>query len=401
MRRLSIGIFSYSTKPRGSVVHAASLAEALARRGHDVTLYVLDKDGQGFYRSFDSGLHEQGRGPRACGVKLAFMPAGPAPSAQEALIAQRVDEVASFVTRHRPRHDVVHAEDCLVASGLLAARTNLGSALLVRTVHHVEHFESAYLEACQERSIKQAELCLSVSRATREAVLAQYGVEAKVIENGVDVRRFGGVPPEAAWALRQRLGVPEQAQLVLSIGGVEPRKNSLRALEAFVRARKARPDLCWVIAGGASIYEHADYRAEFDARLERLPERERAAIVRTGVLGDDEMPLLLKGAQVLLHPSLQEGFGLCVLEAMAAGTPVVVSHGPPFDEFLDDTCAERVDASSPVDIARGLLLALSFGARSVPVARARAREFSWERCAARHEADRSALQARTRSHAHA
>jgi glycosyltransferase-like protein len=399
VRPLSIGIFSYSTKPRGSVVHAASLAEALAHRGHDVTLYVLDKDGQGFYRRFEEGAP---RGPSARRVKLAFMPAGPAPAAQDALIAQRVGEVARFVTRHKPRHDVVHAEDCLVASGLLEARASLGSALLVRTVHHVEHFESAYLEACQERSVKQAELCLSVSRATREAVLAHYGVDTQVIANGVDCRRFEGVTDEAAWALRRRLGVPEQAQLVLSIGGVEPRKNSLRALEAFLLAQQNRQDLCWVIAGGASIFEHADYRAAFDARVERLQARVRAAIVRTGVLRDEEMTLLLKGAQVLLHPSSQEGFGLCVLEAMAAGTPVVVSHGPPFDEFLDETCAERVDATSPVDIACGLSNALSLGARLVPAACARAREFSWERCAARHEvAYRVAMEARTRSHVHA
>ena len=131
MTRLSIGIFSYSTRPRGSVVHAAQLAEALSDAGQHVRLYVLDKDGAGFYRPLR--------------VPCQSMPARAAQPGTDALIAQRIAEVADFVAAARPAHDVVHAEDCLVASGLLAARAGLDGALVCRTVHHVEAFESAYL----------------------------------------------------------------------------------------------------------------------------------------------------------------------------------------------------------------------------------------------------------------
>ena len=75
---LSIGIFTYSTKPRGSVVHAACLAEALARQGARVTLYALSKAGDGFFR------------PVSCDLRL--IGAAPAPSEVDALIRQRIAE---------------------------------------------------------------------------------------------------------------------------------------------------------------------------------------------------------------------------------------------------------------------------------------------------------------------
>src|SRR5258705_7220306 len=103
----SVGLFTYSTKPRGSVVHAAYLAEALAARGHDVTLYALSKAGDRLYREL------------SCPV--VYLGAEMAPSDPDALIAQRVREIAAGISLARPRHDVYHAEDCLVASGLLAS----------------------------------------------------------------------------------------------------------------------------------------------------------------------------------------------------------------------------------------------------------------------------------------
>src|SRR6185295_6285294 len=108
---LSIGLFTYSTKPRGSVVHATHLAEALTRRGHDVTLYALSKAGDQLYRDVQ--------------CRVVYLTAEKAPADPDALIAQRIQEVASGVSRLRPRHDVYHAEDCLVASGLLSKRAEL------------------------------------------------------------------------------------------------------------------------------------------------------------------------------------------------------------------------------------------------------------------------------------
>jgi glycosyltransferase-like protein len=381
MRALSVGIFTYSAKPRGSVVHAAQLADALAAQGDDVTLYALDKDGRGFFRA----LHA---------ARLVLIPARPAQAGSDALIAQRIEEVASFMLARAPRHDVLHAQDCLVASGLIAAaeaRAQLHPhaaarrQLLCRTVHHVEQFESVYLERCQERSVHGADVCLSVSEATRRALRTRYGRESHVVLNGVDSARFVALSPAERAALRASLALPECAQLVLSVGGVEPRKNSLVMLEAFLALHARLPEARWLIAGGASIFEHAQYRAAFEARLAALSAVQRAAVLRLGVLPDDRLAALIGGSDVLLHASLQEGFGLCVLEAMAAGTPVVVSKGPPFDEFLDDGCALTVDPRDVAAMAGALLRALTGGGEvQAHAARKRARVFCWTRCAQRH-----------------
>ena len=157
----SIGIFTYSTKPRGSVVHATHLAEALSRRGHDVTLYALSKAGDLLYRDVD--------------CRVVYLNAGKAPTEPDALIRQRVHEVAAGLSELRPRHDVYHAEDCLVTSGILAKRAELPLRPLVRTLHHLEHFASPYLRDCQRRSILEADAVACVSQASQRELCSREG----------------------------------------------------------------------------------------------------------------------------------------------------------------------------------------------------------------------------------
>src|SRR6188768_445334 len=211
---LSIGIFTYSTKPRGSVVHATYLAEALTRRGHDVTLYALSKAGDLLYRDV------------AC--RVVYLTAGKAPTEPDALIRQRVGEVAAGLAELRPRHDVYHAEDCLVASGLLAKRAELKLKPLVRTLHHLEHFVSPYLRECQRRSILETDAVACVSQVSQRDVRRELGRDCPIIGNGVDVARFvPNLPLEEQ--TQARFGLVAGERVVLSVGGVEPRKNSFCA----------------------------------------------------------------------------------------------------------------------------------------------------------------------------
>ena len=382
---LSVGIFTYSTKPRGSVVHAACLAEALQRKGAEVTLYALSKAGDGFYR------------PLSCALRL--IPAEPAPLEVDALIRQRIAEFCTGIAALGVRHTICHAEDCLAANALVAARSVLGAAGIVRTVHHVEQFESPYLMACQERSVASADLVLSVSQVTSREVRAVYGRQAPVISNGVDLTRFEARSALALGRVRERLGVGPDETLILSVGGVEARKNSLGALGAVRAAFAEHPHLRWVIAGGASIWEHESYRAEFARQLQALPEALRARISILGTIPEAELTLLYRASDVLLCPSLQEGFGLCVLEAMAAQAAVIVPRGAPFDEYLDETCASFVDSNSVMDITRGLLQLLREPAqrqRLVAAADLRVRRFSWDLVAERHLARYESLLGRGR-----
>jgi glycosyltransferase-like protein len=385
---LSIGIFTYSSKPRGSVVHAAGLAEALQRKAAHVTLYALSKPGDEFYR------------PVSCALRLIRAEA--APAEMDALIAQRVGEFQRGIRRLGVRHQLCHAEDCLAANALVASKRELGEARIVRTVHHVEHFESPYLAACQERSVAAADLVLSVSEVTRREVQAVFGRSAPVISNGVDFARFSSnaSTAHAEHALATRLGLAPGEALILSVGGVEARKNSLAALESVALAYATYPQLRWVIAGGASIWEHEAYRGAFAARLAALPADLQARITVLGTVSESELTALYKLSRMLLCPSLQEGFGLCVLEAMSAKSAVIVPHGAPFDEYLDERCAAFVDPHSPHDIASALLRLLrepDARERLAECGYERARQFSWDRVAERHLARYEALLRRPNS----
>ena len=381
----SIGIFTYSTRPRGSVVHATSLAEALTDAGHEATVYALGKAGASFYR------------PLRCPV--AIFPAADAPKDPEALVRQRIDEFVAGLSAGLRVHDVWHAQDCLAASALLSVRSQGTHAPpIVRTVHHVERFENPYLAACQRRSILEADRVFAVSRLTQRDVFHEFGRDAALVSNGVDVRRFCGAPPhDRAW-LQRRFGVAPGDTVVLSVGGVEPRKNALCALEAMRRAAAVHPNVCWIVVGGSSLWDHSAYAARFDADLEAAPPTFRARVVRAGSIDDDDLTALYRLSDVLLCPSEQEGFGLCVLEAMAAGVTVVVPRGAPFDEYLDERSAMFVDPHSAASVGAGLLEVLvdpALRERLAVAARVRALAFSWRRSAAVHLAHYARLAAAT------
>lgn len=368
----SIGLFTYSTKPRGSVVHATYLAEALAARGHDVTLYALSKLGDRLYREL------------SCPV--VYFEATPAPVGADELIAQRIQEVISGVRRLRPRHDLYHAEDCLVASGLLALRSEL-SLLVVRTLHHLEHFESPYLRDCQRRSILEADAVACVSRVSQRDVASELGRVCPIIGNGVDWQRFAP-DAEAARRALARFDVSPGSFVVLSVGGVEPRKNSLRALEAMSSVLSRHPSSYWLIAGGASIWEHDDYRRQFRERVAALEPALRARILELGPVTERELGGLYQASQILLCPSRQEGFGLCVLEALAASTAVVVSNAAPFTEYLTPETACFVEPESTASIAEAVERLWSDPERALALARAGrelARTWSWDNVAADYE----------------
>jgi glycosyltransferase-like protein len=369
----SVGLFTYSTKPRGSVVHACCLAEALTARGHEVTLYALSKAGDRLFRELP------------CPVQ--YLPAAPAPDDVDALIAQRIQEVASGVARLAPSHDIYHAEDCLVGSGLLSQRAALGRSALVRTLHHFEHFESQYLQACQRRSILDADAVACVSAVSQRDVQRELGRACPIIGNGVDFQRFAPNAEIARWA-RAHFKIAAGDVVVLSVGGAEPRKNTLRCLEAMIPVLREHPTAHWLIAGGSSIWEHTAYRGQFREGVASLEPSVRARIVELGPVTERELAGLYQMSQILLCPSLQEGFGLCVLEALAARLAVVVSAREPFTEYLDADSACFVDPECVAGIASAVERLWSDPegcARLAANGAERARQFTWESVAVQHE----------------
>ncbi len=169
----------------------------------------------------------------------------------------------------------------------------------------------------------------------------------------------------------------------LAVGGVEARKNTLRILEAFRIVRASRPHMRLVIAGGASLLDHGAYQAEFAAALagSGLPED---AVIRTGPVADAQMPALYRGAAALVFPSIKEGFGLVVLEAMASGIPAVVSRIAPFTEYLGEHDALWCDPADVGSIASAMIASLDAGDDLRDAGLAVAARHDWARVARRH-----------------
>jgi glycosyltransferase involved in cell wall biosynthesis len=175
---------------------------------------------------------------------------------------------------------------------------------------------------------------------------------------------------------------------VLSVGGVEPRKNSFCALQAMAPLLREHPSLRWLIAGGDSIWEHDTYRAGFRERVSKLEPDVRARIVELGPVSEQELTGLYGISQILLCASLQEGFGLCVLEALAAHTAVIVSETEPFTEYLTPEVACFVQPSSPASISSGIARLLNdepLRARVASAGEQHAQSFGWGRVALEHE----------------
>lgn len=267
----------------------------------------------------------------------------------------------------RTAYDVVHAQDCLSANAALR------SGPCVRTVHHLDTFTTPGLIACHDRAVAEPDHLVCVSAAVAGEVAAGWGRRPTVIPNGVDAARFAAgaddAPGRARW---QR----ELGDYVLAVGGIEPRKGTLDLLEAFALLRTDRPDLRLVLAGGETLFDYRDYRAEFEARAERLG----VAPVVLGVVADDVLPALVAQAAVLSFVSTKEGFGLAALEALAAGTPVVARDLPVLREVLGPTVAY---ADRPATIAAALDAAMTTPPDPEP-GRRLARGFDWDAAAGAH-----------------
>ncbi|AFW02731.1 glycosyl transferase [Gluconobacter oxydans] len=366
--RLSIGILTHSTNPRGGVVHGMALAEALCDDGHDVTLMAPDVTGGGFFRT-----------PR-CATR--YIPAAPVPDLPT-LVERRIGEIRNALW-HDTHFDVLHAQDPISANALAQLVEEGRIPGFARTVHHLDQFSHPGVAARQTRGVATATELFTVSQLWKDTLFSEYGRHAPVVGNGVDLTKFFPAPGLRDQRLRALYGLPENARLILSVGGIERRKNTLVLLEAFEGLRRDHPDLHLVIAGGASLLDHSDYRRLFDERVQSCGLAD--AVTVTGSVADDDMPAFYRQSSVLAYPSQTEGFGLCPLEALACGIPVVVPALPPFTEHLHTFEVFWCQPERPETLVRGLRDALSVGsaARFQVSGPATAHRFDWRSVASRH-----------------
>ena len=370
MTALRLALLVHSTNPRGGVAHALALGEALNDLGHDATVFAPDAHDRGFGREV------------RCRTQTFPVPASGGDLLQ--LVRDRVRGYVDFFERCFEPFDVYHAHDGISANALATLARRGRVEQFVRTVHHLDDFADARLSRLQDRSVLGAQELICVSRWWAEQVRRRYGRHSAVIANGVDLARFSPTVASRDAELREKLRLGK-GPVFLSVGGIEPRKNSIRMLRAFREFHRGHPSAQLVVAGGASLLDHSWFREEFEAELSRLSLPTRRAVLNVGVVSDGDVPPLMRNADALLFPSLKEGFGLVVLEAMACGRPVVLSHIAPFTEFYAAGECLWCDPTNVESIATAMGKAIdpgeTFRQRSLSVAK----RFPWSAAAMSHQ----------------
>jgi glycosyltransferase involved in cell wall biosynthesis len=221
------------------------------------------------------------------------------------------------------------------------------------------------------RSVVRADRVIAVSESTAQDVVKVFGINRKridVVPHGI-APKFRPMTSQELADARSRLKLPER--FILFVGTVEPRKNLPTLLEAWAMMRD-RPDLVVVGAWG---WLYGDVQEQM--------ERMGPSLHHLQGLDPDELPAVYNLARVLAHPAWYEGFGLPPLEAMACGTPVIVSDRSSLPEVVGDA-GMVVPADQPEAWRKALEKVVGdtdFAAEQRRRGILRAAQFSWGRSA--------------------
>jgi len=271
--------------------------------------------------------------------------------------------------------DLFYSPDFVLPPTLPSTRTLL-TVHDLSFLHYPDHFVPKlvrYLSRAVPRAIERADCVLADSQATRNDLIELLGAppdKVEVLYSGVSPRFQPQAEEGEAEHIRTRYGLDERPY-VLAVGTVQPRKNYAMLMRAFVRAAA---EAVLVIAGGPGWLCE-----DIFALADQYPDQVRMP----GFVDDGDLPALYRGAALLAFPSLYEGFGLPVLEAMACATPVLCSNQSSLPEVAGDA-ALLLDPNDEEAWAGSIRSLLKDPARRQAMAAAglaRAAAFTWEHAA--------------------
>jgi glycosyltransferase involved in cell wall biosynthesis len=191
---------------------------------------------------------------------------------------------------------------------------------------HQKRLNYWYLNATMPLYCRRADAIITVSESSKRDMVAHYGLDPDRVSVIYEAAAPEFVPaaPQAMDEIRRRYGLPER--YLIHVGTIEPRKNLTRLVEALERLREDGLAIPLVVVGGKGwLYD------DFFRRLEQSEVRD--SVTFPGYVPSADLPVLYSAASVAVVPSVYEGFGLPVLEAMACGTPVVSSNASSLPEM--------------------------------------------------------------------
>jgi glycosyltransferase-like protein len=346
----------------------------MVEAGMPIRVVSLGDPAQGFYRPVDA--------------PSTLVPAPePMPTLEERVFAS-IDALERGLADLAPQFDILHTHDCISARAAARVRDAGAGVRVVRTVHHVDDFTTPALVECQRQAILEPDDLVVVSEEWRTRLERELGVTAHVIHNGVDPSRLPPIDPARREALRRRFGLSDRF-VFLSVGGIEPRKGSVFLFQALaILAKEMDPAPALVVVGGHSFQDYAAYREEALSMLPGLGLGLDRDVFLLGTVSDAELHEWYRSADALAFPSVKEGWGLAVLEAMTAELPVVTSDIPVLREYLTDhDTAVMTRVGDPRSLAAGMRELVEDGrlrSRLVEAGRSLAGSYTWQRAAREH-----------------
>jgi glycosyltransferase involved in cell wall biosynthesis len=226
-------------------------------------------------------------------------------------------------------------------------------------------------------SLKRADKILAVSEFTKKEIINYYHINPEkiaVVHNSGEEDLIAEIPEEKLLAIKKKYNLPEK--FILYLGTMQPRKNLPVMLETLVKLKNSGWQL--VLAGKINDYNQDP---KIDSIIKKFSlEKE---VIFTGFVAEPEKATLFKLARVFCAPSLYEGFGIPILEAMRMGTPAVVSDIPPHHEVAGETVLYFPPQNAEDLKAKIIELNENFELREQLIrnAKARAQTFSWKKTA--------------------
>lgn len=277
--------------------------------------------------------------------------------------------------------DLYHATDFV----LPPTRPNTRTLLTVHDLSFLRVPETAspnlkaYLERVVPRSVQRADLVLADSQATKDDLVSIYGTPQEkivVLLSGVDSRFTPVTAPSTLETVHKKYALPDQ-RFIFSVGTVQPRKNYSRVIEALAILRHQGYDLHYVIAGGKGWLEDPIY-----ATITTTGMQDYTHFI--GFVDDSDLPALYSSAFSLVFPSLYEGFGLPILEAMSTDTPVVTTNVSSLPEVAGNAALMVEDPYNVNEIAANIQQLLDnpeLCQTLINKGREQVKKFTWQKAA--------------------